>query len=307
MNKKIIIPGGSGFLGMSLAKYFASKDYEVNILTRQSHTSQHGIRFLAWNGRTVDDWARSFEHATAIINLSGRSVNCRYTEANKAQILESRLNSTKAIGQAIMKCQNPPKVWLNSSSATIYEDTRREAHTEEKGIIGDDFSMNVCKEWEKIFFSFNTEKTRRVAMRTSIVLGKDAPAMKILMRLVKLRLGGVQGCGTQYFSWLHIHDFIRIVEFLMEHEEMDGVVNCAAPNPVTNAEQMAHIRKAAGVHFGLPSTEWMLKIGAFILGTETELVLKSRKVVPKKLLDAGFEFNYSRLEDALQEIMAVQA
>jgi uncharacterized protein (TIGR01777 family) len=302
--KKIIIPGGSGFLGMALAKHYVAQNYRVIVLSRSEKQPINGIEFAQWDGKKMGSWSELFENAEAIINMAGRTVDCRYTEQNKAQILNSRIDSTKIVGKAIQQCQNPPKVWLNSSSATIYKGTKGKAQTESEGEIGDDFSMNICKAWEKAFFELELPNTRRVAMRTSIVLGKEGDATKILMKLAKFGLGGKQGSGEQFFSWLHINDFIEITDSILRNPQLEGVVNCVAPNPVTNSQQMEIIRKAVGVPFGLPSTEWMLEIGAFFLGTETELVLKSRKVFPEKLLNTGYQFEYEKLENAMAEIVS---
>jgi len=305
-SKKIVIPGGSGFLGMSLARFFERQGYSVIVLSRKAKKSEGNVSFIQWDGKLLGPWADEFENASAIINMAGRTVDCRYTEANKAQILNSRLDSTKIIGEAIQKCQNPPKVWLNSSSATIYEGSRDKMQDEETGTIGNDFSMNVCKEWEQMFFSSELPQTRRVALRTSIVLGKGGGAMQPLLNLAKVGLGGTQGDGGQFFSWLHIKDFVKIVNWLIEHEQIEGVVNCVAPNPVTNKELMQILRKSVGMPLGLPLANWMLKLGAMLIQTETELILKSRKVYPKRLVEEGYFFQYTLLEDAIAEIVGTE-
>ena len=243
------------------------------------------------------------EGAEAVINLAGRTVDCRYTAKNKQQILGSRIDSTKVIGQAIANCNTPPKVWLNSSTATIYEDSYDIDRIEDGGKIGNDFSMNVAKTWEKTFYETSTPTTRKVAMRISIVLGKGGGAMSPLATLAKLGLGGKQGSGKQYISWIHIEDFVRAVVWLIENETMTGSINIISPKPVQNKIFMKTLRKVVKMPFGLPATKWMLEVGAFIIRTETELILKSRKVVPKRLLDTGFKHRFTNLEIALKDIL----
>ncbi|MGB0525922.1 MAG: TIGR01777 family oxidoreductase, partial [Flammeovirgaceae bacterium] len=300
---KIVIPGGSGFLGISLAGYLSGAGYAVVILSRQKKNTQNGIRYEQWDGKTLGAWAKEIEGALAVINLAGRTVDCRYNQKNKAEILNSRIDSTAILGKAIQQCQTPPEVWINASSATIYRDSREQFMDEETGIIGDDFSMNVCKAWEKAFYSFELTHTRQLALRTSIVLGRHGGAFQPLRNLAKMGLGGKQGDGGQFFSWLHIDDFNRILLWLLQNPQFSGTVNCVAPHPVTNEEAMATLRKALNVPFGLNLPKWTLAIGAFFMRTETELVLKSRKVIPKRLLDQGFQFNFPTLVEAMNDLM----
>lgn len=300
--KKIIIAGGSGFLGQSLVSYFLPKDVEIIILSRNTkETGNDKLRYVTWNAKTLDIWMTELEGADALINLTGKSVDCRYNEKNKAEILNSRIDATKVLGEAIQACAVPPKVWINSSTATIYEHSLAQKMTEKNGVIGNDFSMNVAKAWEKAFFESNTPKTNKIALRTSIVLGKNGGAFVPLKNLVKFGMGGTQGNGNQKVSWIHEHDFCRAIEFLLE-QQAKGIFNVTSPNPIPNKEFMKTIRKVLKVSVGLPQPKWLLKLGARIIKTEAELILKSRYVIPEKLLATGFQFQYPFVEEAIREI-----
>ena len=301
--KKIVITGGTGFLGVYLTKYFTKKGYHVYIISRNERTSEPNVTYLQWDGKTLGNWAESIENAEVVINLAGKSVNCRYTETNKRIINESRIFATQAIGKAIQQAQQPPKVWLNGGSATIYRYSEDKEMTEENGELGDGFSVDVCKNWENTFNEFDTPNTRKVFMRISIILGKGGGVVPPLRNLVRCGLGGKQGHGRQFVSWLHIHDYARMVEWLIRNNDFDGVVNCVSPKPVTNANFMKAFRQVYRIPFGLPQPKWLLKIGAMMIGTDTELILKSRNVIPKRLEDAGFTFEYPTLESALKEIV----
>ena len=303
--KKLVIPGGSGFLGLYLAEYFTKKDWQVTILSRSAKPNKGTIQFLQWDGKTLGDWAKAIDGADVIINMAGRTVNCRYNDENKKQILDSRIDSTQILGKAIAAAKVAPKVWINSSSATIYQDTRGSlpANDEYDGKIGNDFSMNICKAWEKEFNAAPTPNTRRIALRTAIVIAAEAGgALEYLINLTKLWLGGTQGSGEQFVSWVHLYDFAKSIDFLIENEHITGAVNCAAPNPVTNKEFMQKLRKNCGRSWGLPMPKFLLEIGVILLRTQTELVLKSRKVVSKRLEEEGFEFDYKTIDAAFEQI-----
>ena len=301
-SKKIVITGGTGFLGVYLTEYFTAKGYHVYIISRSERPNKPNVTYLKWDGKTLDNWTESIENAEVIINLAGKSVNCRYTETNKRIINESRIFATQAIGKAIQQAEQPPKVWLNGGSATIYRYSEDKQMTEKNGEFGDNFSVNVCKNWEKTFNEFETPETRKVFMRISIVLGKDGGVVPPLRNLVRCGLGGKQGHGRQFVSWLHVHDYARMVEWFIRNNDFDGVVNCVSPQPVANSDFMKGFRKAYNIPFGLPQPKWMLKMGAMMIGTETELILKSRNVIPERLEQAGFPFKYPTLEKALTEI-----
>ena len=310
MKTRIILAGGSGFLGNLLADYFATKGIEVVILTRSPKPRAGLICTVRWDGATTSDWIKELEGARALINLAGISVNCRYHARNRKLMLDSRLDSTRVLGEAIARCDNPPPVWLNSSTATIYKHTFGPAW-DETGEIGgcaeakDIFSVHIATEWERVFNGANTPGTRKVALRSAMVLGHAKNSvLPNLLRLGRLGLGGSLADGGQFVSWIHEEDFCRAVEWIIEHTNLDGAVNLASPNPVTNAEFMAVIRKVCGAPFGLPASQWMLEIGAFFLRTETELLIKSRRVVPGKLLADGFAFRHPHLLPAIEQLVA---
>ena len=309
MKPKIILAGGSGFLGNVLASHFASSGMEVVILTRNPKQRADAIREVRWDGTTVAGWLKELEGARALVNLAGISVNCRYHARNRKLMLDSRLNSTRVLGEAIARCTHPPPVWLNSSTATIYRHTFGPAW-DEAGAIGgcaeakDIFSVHVATEWERVFNEANTPRTRKVTLRSAMVLGHGSNSvLPNLLRLGGLGLGGSLAGGRQFVSWIHEEDFCRAVEWIIEHENLSGVVNLAAPNPVPNAELMATIRKVCRAPFGLPASRWMLEVGAFFLRTETELLIKSRRVVPGKLLADGFTFRHPHLLPAIEQLV----
>lgn len=307
-NSKIILAGGSGFLGGALAKHFLALAADVVILTRSPKARPDAAREVAWDARTVGDWARELEDADAVINLTGKSVDCRYTAANRREIIASRVESTRAVGAAIAQCAQPPRAWLNASSATLYRHTF-DTPMDENAPQGatpeakDGFSIEVIRQWEQALNEATTPHTRKVALRTTMILG-NAPnsVFPVLRRLTRFGLGGRMGSGRQYVSWMHQTDFCRAVEWILAHEDISGPVNFAAPNPLPNAAMMKLFRELCAMPIGLPATEWMLELGAFFLRTETELILKSRRVVPGRLLASGFQFQFPEMRGALEEI-----
>ncbi len=306
--RRIILAGGSGFLGQILCRHFLGQDYEVVVLTRSPSDAKRSSREFFWDGRTLGEWSRELDGAHAVINLAGRSVDCRYHARNRKLILQSRVDSTRVIGEAISKCVNPPKVWLNSSTATIYKHNFGAAW-DENGDIGatleaqDAFSIEVAKAWERAFDEAVSPRTRKVALRSAMVLGHGKNSVfPVLRRLVRFGLGGKMASGRQYVSWIHEADFCRAMDWLIEQDEMTGPVNIAAPNPVPNREMMATFREVCGMPVGLPAVAWMLELGAFFLRTETELIIKSRRVIPGRLLDSGFEFGFKDIRAALIEL-----
>lgn len=299
---KIIIAGGTGFLGNELAQHFSKLNYEVVILSRKISLDQNGIRYVLWDGKSLGDWINEVENTDLLINLSGKSVDCRYTEKNKALILSSRIESTMILHNAINQLNHPPKLWINASTATIYEGSLTKIMTEKDGEIGNDFSMTVAKEWEKAFFSEDRSAVRQIAMRISLVIGNSGGVLPVLKRLTKLGLGGFHGNGNQKFSWIHIQDLIGIVDYFLENEQFSGVYNCTAPSVTTNKIFMRNLRKQMKVPLGIPTPAPILKIGAKLIGTETELILKSRNVAPEKLVNEGFQFKFPTIEEALAEL-----
>ena len=269
-------------------------------------------RVVDWDGETVAPWAEELEGADAVINLAGRSVNCRYTPENRREILDSRINSTRVLGEAIAQTRNPPKVWLQSSTATIYAHRFDAPNDEESGTLGGSepnapdtwrFSIEVATAWERTLDEAITPLTRKVKMRTAIVMSVESGGpFDIMLGLVRRGLGGRSGSGRQYVSWVHFDDFVRAVYWLIERGELDCAINIAAPNPLPNAEFMKALREAWGIRFGLPASEWMLEIGAYFMGTESELVLKSRRVIPGRLLRDGFRFQFETWPEAARDL-----
>jgi len=308
---KIVLPGGSGHVGTMLARAFHRDGHQVVVLSRKPEPRPW--RTVTWDGTSPGAWTEELEDADAVINLAGRTVNCRYGAKNRDEIMRSRVESTKAVGQAITRCQRPPRVWLQASTATIYEHRYDAPNDEATGILGGAepnapdtwrFSIDVATAWEKAAREGAAQtKTRLVLLRSAITMSPDVGGpFDMLLKLVRLGLGGRNGNGRQYVSWIHESDFIRAVYWLIEHEAISGPVNLAAPNPLPNAEFMRDLRRAWGTSIGLPSTDWMLEIGAFVLRTETELILKSRRVVPGLLLDKGFTFQFPDWPQAAREL-----
>jgi uncharacterized protein len=354
-HKKIIITGGTGYIGQALARYFG-KDNHVVILSRQSvngHNNNYNknlvkasdgynITYWRWDGKTVEKhWANDIEGADIVINLAGKSVNCRYNQQRMQEIIDSRTDATNSIGEAIRQATVPPKLWINAASATIYRHTTDKPNDDISGQISErkddnmpyslldrvrrkvkkryaalrygktstqyqslekDFSVQVCRAWEKSFSEQRTPFTRKVALRMAIVLGEGGVIVPFF-NLLKFGLGGKQGNGRQMFSWVHVDDVCRSIEWCYENTEAEGVYNCVSPNAVSNDTLMRTMRKITGHKVGLPAYDWMLEMGAAMIGTETELILKSRWVLPAKLLQGGFRFRYEKIEDAVGEIV----
>jgi len=278
------------------------------VLTRRARVRGDGVKEVAWDGKALGNWEDFVDGAEAVINLTGKSVDCRYTEANRREITASRVDSTRVLGKAIAQCKSPPRVWLNASSATLYKHTF-DRQNDESGETGatraakDEFSIEVIRQWESAFDEAQTPHTRKVALCTAMVLGNARNSVyRVMRRLAKFGLGGRMGSGRQYASWIHQDDFCRAIEWLIAHEEISGVVNLCAPNPLPNAEMMKLFRQLCDLPFGLPASEWMLEIGAFFLRTETELIIKSRRVVPGRLLASGFTFQFPEMRGALTDL-----
>lgn len=300
--KKLIIAGGTGFLGQALIEHFKDSTDEIVIFTRSGSKTVGHVRYINWDARTMGNWCAELEGATAVINLCGKSVDCRYTEKNKALIFSSRLESTAVIGEAILRCTLAPQIWINGASATIYHHSETEPMTEHEGVYGTGFSVEVCKTWENIFNDYDLPTTRKINLRISMVMGNSGGVYPALMNIVKKGLGGTMGKGTQQVSWIHITDFCRMISWCIDHPEVHGVYNAVAPSPVTNKVLMQKLRKKASIPFGLPATAWMLEIGAFFIGTETELILKSRYSYPERALTEGFTFNFTTIDNCLSQL-----
>jgi uncharacterized protein (TIGR01777 family) len=307
---KIVIPGGSGQVGTMLARHFAADEHEVVVLSRRPRAA--AWRMATWDAESAESCQREIDGADVVINLAGRSVNCRYGARNRREILESRIRSTRAVGEAIRRAATPPKVWLQASTATIYAHRFDADNDEASGILGGAepaapdtwrFSIDVAKAWEQAAREADVPHTRRVLMRSAMTMSPDRGGVfDTLLRLVRFGLGGASGDGRQFVSWIHEDDFVRAIEWLIDDERLEDVVNLASPHPLPNVEFMRLLRTAWGGSIGLPATHWMLEVGAFILRTESELVLKSRRVVPGRLIQAGFCFNYPYWEAAAKEL-----
>jgi len=309
---KIVIPGGSGQVGTILARHFHAVGHDVAVLSRSR--SVRPWRTALWDGVTDGEWIGELDGSDVCINLAGRSVNCRYGPANRRTILESRVCSTQLLNRVMEQLRRPPRLWINASTATIYRHALDRSMDEATGELGGNepgapdtwnFSIEVAKAWEEAFFATETRRTRKVAIRSAMTFSPDRGGVfDAFLRLVRYGLGGRQGSGKQYVSWIHEADFIRAIDFLMEREDLAGVVNIASPNPLPNREFMRALRDAWGTRLALPSPGWAMELGAWLLRTESELVLKSRRVVPGRLLEAGFRFVFSEWPEAARELVS---
>ena len=308
---RIVIPGGSGQVGQILARHFHAQGHAVTVLSRG--VTPAPWRVTAWDGLTQSDWIADLEGSDVCINLAGRSVNCRYNAANRRAIYDSRVLSTLLLNEVIAGLRHPPRVWLNASTATIYRHALDRPMDEATGELGGNepgapdtwnFSIRVAKGWEEAFFSIPTPLTRKVAMRSAITFSPDRGGIfDVLLGLVRRGLGGTNGSGSQFVSWLHETDLIRSVDFLIARDDFTGVVNLASPNPLPNRDFLRALREAWGTRIGLPASAWMIEIGAFLMRTESELVLKSRRVVPGRLLAQSFQFQFSDWPAAARELV----
>jgi uncharacterized protein (TIGR01777 family) len=298
-------------VGRVLARYFHAKGHAITVFSRSPSPAPWPV--VAWDGRTPGDWIQHLEQSDVCINLAGRSVNCRYTPANRKAIFESRVRSTLLLNEVIASLSQPPRVWLNASTATIYRHALDRAMDETGGELGGNepgapdtwnFSIDVAKNWEQAFFSTPIPLTRKIAMRSAITFSPDrGGAFDLLSALARAGLGGTQGSGRQFVSWIHESDFVRAVELLISREDLAGVVNLASPNPLPNVDFMRALRKAWGAGIGPGIPEWMIELGAFLKRTESELVLKSRRVVPGRLLAAGFEFLFPEWRAGAEDLV----
>jgi uncharacterized protein len=307
---KVVIPGGTGQVGGLLARAFQADGHDVTVLSRSPRAAPW--RVVTWDAKTLGDWAAEIDGADVIVNLAGRSVNCRYSPENRRLIKDSRVESTRAVGEAIARASRPPRVWLQAGTATIYAHCYDAPNDEATGILGGSepdapdtwrFSIDVALAWERALDECVVPHTRKVVLRSSMVMSPDRGGVfDMLLRLVRYGLGGRAGDGRQYVSWVHDADFVRAVTWLIQHEGIEGPVNIAAPEPLPNDAFMRALREAWGVPIGLPATRWMLELGTWLLRTETELVLKSRRVVPGRLLQAGFSFEFPTWPEAARDL-----
>lgn len=301
--RKLVIAGGSGFLGRAAARYFAASGWEVVIVSRSAPSLPVPARWVSWDGLRQGAWSRELGGAAALLNLAGRTVNCRYTAQNMLEIYTSRTDSTRALARAIRDADAPPAVWLNSSTATLYHDARDHGQTEANGELGTGFSVDVARRWEDALMEEDLPHTRRVALRTAMVFGVGAGGvMETTDRVVRLGAAGAMAGGGQYVSWIHERDFCRACEFLIRHA-LAGAINVTAPEPLPNRAFLAAYRAAWKVPFGVPSTAGLIRLGARVMNSEAELLLKSRWALPERLFSAGFVFDYPTWPQAITALV----
>lgn len=309
MPMKIVLPGGTGQVGTVLRRALTAAGHEVVVLSRRPT----GRGEVAWDGRTLDPWTEAIDGSDVVVNLAGRSVSCRYTPVNLKAMMDSRVDSARVVGEAIAAAARPPGVWLQMSTATVYAHRFDAPNDEATGVIGGSesgvpgywgYSVDIATAWEREQDQADTPHTRKVALRSAMVMSPDRGGVfDVLLRLARLGLGGPVAGGAQYVSWIHDHDFVRAVEFLVARDDLAGPVNLAAPAPLPHRAFMRALRRAWGVPVGLPATKWMAELGAFALRSDTELLLKSRRVVPGRLLDAGFAFEHPEWPEAAADLV----
>lgn len=300
--KKIVIAGGTGFLGNILIKHYQNADTEIVVLTRNAKPAHDNVRYVSWDAKTVGNWFKELEHSDVIINLVGKSVNCRYTEKNKREIIASRVDATTVIGQAINACLFPPKVWVNAGSAAIFGNSGDELKHEYSS-IGDGFSPEVCKRWEKAFQEAHTPQTRKVFLRIGLVLQKGEGLIKPFVNMVKFGLGGKFGSGEQYISWIHEEDFLNVVQWAVSNHSIEGILHCSSPFPVKNKVFLNTISQKMNAWLALPNPAFLVRFGAIFIGTEADLVLQGRRVISRILEERKFEFKYPTIDQAIANII----
>jgi hypothetical protein len=324
---RILIPGGSGQVGTILARHLHSSGHDVTVLSRSPQTQPtHPWRILAWDGLTPGPWTAEIDHSDAVIHLSGRSVNCRYTPQNRQAIFDSRIKPTLLLGQLIAASPTPPRLWMNASTSTFYRHALDRPQDEFTGELGDlpsqrgthepshlpetwSFSIDVASRWEQAFLSIPTPRTRKIRLRSSMVMSPDPGGVfSVLSGLVRKGLGGSMGSGRQFVSWIHDADYCRATDLLLTHpeitEETAGIVNLSAPEPLPNRDFMRALRQAWRMPIGLPAASWMIQIGTFLMRSESELILKSRRVVPTLLLKHGFDFAFPAWPEAARDLVS---
>ncbi len=311
---KIVIPGGTGQVGGVLRRAWSMRGHEVVVLSRHPEQLEDGVRHRLWDGRTIGPWAEEVDGADVVVNLAGRTVSCRYTDANLKQMMDSRIESTRVVGEAIATAAAPPHTWLQMSTATIYAHRFDAPNDEATGIIGGsepdvpgywEFSTRIAKSWEAEQVAAVTPHTRKVALRSAMVMSPDeGGVLDVLLSMARLGLGGPVAGGEQFVSWIHERDFVRACDLLVERADISGPVNVASPGALPQRDLMRVLRTEAGMPVGLPATAWMAEIGAWVMRTDTELLLKSRRVAPGRLLEAGFEFELPEWEAAARDLVA---
>lgn len=308
---QVVLAGGSGHLGTILQRHLAAQGHMVRVMSRQR--LPQSSRAIWWDGRNMGDWVEQLSGTDVLINLSGRSVDCRYTAVHRQEILESRIRTTQLLGEALQRLDAPPRVWLNASTATIYRHALDRDMDESSGEIGGidpnasnewGFSVDVARRWEDAFWKCDVRGTRKIALRTAMVMSPDeGGAFAALLRLVRWGLGGTIGDGSQYVSWIHDADFARVIDHLISRDHVTGAINIASPGPISNSVFMRILRAAWGNRLSIPAPRPILEVGTLLLRTESELVLKSRRVVPRRLLNDGFAFRFPHWDDAARDLV----
>jgi TIGR01777 family protein len=301
MKPRIVLAGGSGFIGQSLSPPLVSKNYEIVVLTRGKSNHHGRIREAHWDGKKLGEWTQFVNGALGLVNLTGRSINTRHTPEHRREIIDSRVDSVRILGEAIGRCMQPPKVFVQLAGVGIYGDKGGRI-CDETTAPGDDFVSEVCKKWETAFDSVDSPNTRKVLLRLGVVLGRNSGFLHVLTRLTRWLLGGQVGEGRQYVSWIHIADLSRMILQAIDQEQLTGVFNATAPNPVTNAEFMRALRCALHRPWSPPVPEFAARIGSWLMGTEASLALVSQRCVPKRFLEKNFEFEFPNLREALANI-----
>jgi uncharacterized protein len=301
MKPRIILAGGSGFIGQSLSPFLVSKNYDAVVFTRGKSDHHGSIREAHWDGKTLGEWTQFVDGALGLVNLTGRSINTRHTPEHRREIIDSRIDSVRILGEAIARCVQPPKVFVQLAGVGIYGE-KGERICDEATAPGDDFVSEVCKQWEAAFDSVNSPNTRKVLFRLGVVLGRNGGFLHVLSRLTRWFLGGQVGNGRQYLSWIHIADLSRMILQAIDQEQLTGVFNATAPNPVTNAELMRELRRALHRPWSPAVPEFAARIGSWLMGTEASLALVSQRCVPKRFLAKNFEFEFPNLREALANI-----
>jgi hypothetical protein len=299
--ERVVLAGGSGFLGRALASQLLVKNYEVVVLTRSPRERNDNVKEITWNGKTLGDWVQYVDSAHAIVNLAGRSVNCRHTPENVREINESRINSVNAVATAIHNVAHPPRVWVQAGSLAFYGDLD-DQWCEEGTSSGQGEAVETCRLWEKAFQTVPLTSTRRVLLRIGLVLARDGGALSVLSKLTRWFLGGTVGSGQQYVSWIHLADMNQMLMDAIERDDVIGVFNATGPNPVTNAKFMTELRRALHRPWCPPAPIWAVRFGSWLMRTDPSLALTGRRCAPKRFLKLGFKFQFPELRDALREI-----
>ena len=299
--KRIVIAGGSGFIGTALAHELVQQGCEVIVLTRRARRRHDGVREVVWDGVPGGDWADYLEGAEAVVNLTGRSINCRHTPENLREIIASRVNSVNALAAALALLIKAPRVWVQASATGFYGDTKANV-ADETAPAGSDSLAGICQQWEAIFAASNLPTTRKVTLRIGFVLGRESGALPVLSKLTRFFLGGAVGNGRQYLSWIHLADLVQMLVAAIENEKLAGTFNAVAPNPVTNAEFMRELRRVLDRPWSPPAPVFAVKLGSWLLGSEASLALVSQRCAPKRFLEAGFPFQFVELAPALRNL-----